>query len=71
MRVRELIEQLSKLEQDAIVLKPGYEGGYNEADLDLTIALVEHIPNAPRWWGKYDTKNDKTPESEAIRAYIL
>lgn len=71
MKVRELIEQLSKLEQDAIVLRPGYEGGYDEADLDITIALVEYNPDASWWWGKYDTKKKETPESEAIRAYIL
>lgn len=39
MRVKDLMQELSKFEPELMVLRPGYEGGYQEIDL----ASLEHF----------------------------
>lgn len=40
MTVAELIEELNKLPQDMLVLVPGYEGGYDNAEVQRNTAVL-------------------------------
>ena len=40
MTVAELIEELNKLPQDMLVLVPGYEGGYDNAEIQRNTAVL-------------------------------
>jgi hypothetical protein len=40
MTVAELIEELNKLPQDMLVLVPGYEGGYDNAEVCRNTAVL-------------------------------
>lgn len=53
MKVKELVEKLQKLDQDAMVIVSGYEGGYDEVD---TVEKKEIALNAHTSWyyGKHD-----------------
>lgn len=52
MNVRELIEQLSKLDPATVVLTSGYEEGFAAVDLGEPFALQE-LSGMPEWVGRY------------------
>ena len=44
MKVKEMIEKLSKLDQEAYLFVYGYEGGYDDADIDINeIRMVRDV----------------------------
>ena len=53
MNVRQLIEKLQNHDPSAMVVIPGYEGGYNEVFTSRDIPL--NLNSDPKWYyGKYD-----------------
>ena len=53
MTVKELIEQLSKLDQELHVFIPGYEGGYNYAELSDVKDICLDV-NSEDYYGPHD-----------------
>ena len=72
MTVAELIEKLSRIEnQEALVMTPGYEGGYNDADPNFVeIDMVLNV-NSERYYGKHERAEDVYGKYESVKAIIL
>mgnify|MGYP001591743743 CR=1 FL=1 len=69
MKVKELILELQKLDQEAIVIGPGYEGGY----YDVSAPTEKHIElnrnSVYDWWmGPHD---DIWGEGPGVKAYLI
>jgi len=54
MTVKELIEQLSELDQELHVFTHGYEGGYNYAELSEVRDICLDV-NTESYYGPHDT----------------
>jgi hypothetical protein len=50
MRVKELIERLSKEDPEMRVVVQGYEGGYDEVDLTQLVPMVKNKHKQDKWW---------------------
>jgi len=60
MTVKELINSLTVMPQDALVVTEGYEDGYDTVK-KISIIPVEENPQKEWWNGKYiDSTNDKS-----------
>ena len=58
MKVKELIEQLSKLDSELHVFVPGYEGGFNDAG---PVSAIKHFAldvNEEWYYGKHEELSD-------------
>lgn len=53
MKVKELIEELSKLSQDAMVVVSGYEGGVNEMHI-VSSKIVQLNVNTSWYYGNHE-----------------
>ncbi len=73
MTVRELIEELHKLDQDARVFVSGYEGGY--CDIEDIGELAEYAlsVNSKYYYGPHElvTERQPFPGVEKVKAYVL
>jgi len=56
MTVREVIEALSALDPDMLVVGRGYEGGYDDVTVHVETIVDEQGPGekASWWQGRYD-----------------
>ena len=55
MRVREVIEALSKFDPEMLVVGRGYEGGYDDVSVHVENIVDEQGPDKKAWWeGRYD-----------------
>jgi len=62
MTVNELINLLTTMPQDALVVTEGYEDGYDTVK-KVSVISVEENPIKEWWVGKYiDSKNDESTE---------
>jgi hypothetical protein len=75
MKVKELIEQLSKLNPELHVFVPGYEGGFNDAG---PVSDVKHFAldvNEEWYYGKHeelsDPNDDKFMDHAIVEGVIL
>ena len=66
MKVSELRKALKALDQDALVIVRGYEGGFNDADAPAE-RMTDLDPNKKWYYGKY---LDDAPNG-SIKAYLL
>lgn len=66
MKVKELVDVLSKLDGEMIVCVDGYEGGIE----DLRVVLVKEAimnANSEWWYGSHELlRNDEKPPSGAV-----
>ena len=59
MKVKELIEELSKLDQEAYLFVSGYEGGYNDiGGCSDELQMVRDI-HSEWYYGKHELLEDK------------
>lgn len=70
MTIKELIEQLSQLDPEKIVLTRSYEGGM---DLVSSIEEVQVVyrEDSPRYYGDYDTPDSDEMHKPTIDAVYL
>ena len=75
MKVKELIEQLSKLDSELHVFVPGYEGGFNDAG---PVSDVKHFAldvNKEWYYGAHeeidDPNDDKLMDHTIVEGVIL
>lgn len=55
MKVKEMIELLSKFDGDFLLITDGYEGGYDDVDKPIEYKLQkEQDKNTPWYMGKYE-----------------
>lgn len=54
MKVKELIEELKKQDQSALVVTDGYEMGINEFRLVRPMVVYKN-ENRPFWYGRYES----------------
>ena len=76
MTVKELIEQLSALEnQEAIVMTRGYEGGYDDMNYDIIETDMVLNVNSEWYYGKHERAENVYYEDrekyEIVKAIIL
>ena len=72
MTVAELIEKLSKIEnQEAIVMTSGYEGGYNDVDYDIIETDMVLNVNSEWYYGKHERAENVYGKYESVKAIIL
>ena len=77
MTVKQLIESLSKIEdQDSLVMKQGYEGGYNDVmEINTKPIDIALDVNQDWWYGKHEKVEDVTPhyldKFQIVKAIIL
>jgi len=57
MKVKELIEKLSQLDPELMVVVAGYEGGVNEVD-KYELCDIELNVNTAWYYGKHETLSD-------------
>jgi hypothetical protein len=58
MKVKELIEKLSKLDQESNVFISGYEGGYNDVtDCSESVEIVRDV-HEEWYYGKHELRLD-------------
>jgi hypothetical protein len=74
MTIKELIEQLSELDQDLQVFTSGYEGGYNDVEISepKSFCLDVHID----WWmGSHETvafiDEEEIPSYKIVNGIVL
>jgi len=60
MKVKELIEVLSQLDPELMVVVHGYEGGVNEVD-KCELRDIELNVNTAWYYGKHETLNGDKP----------
>lgn len=77
MTVAELIEKLSQIEdQDAFIMTPGYEGGYNDVD-NINTEPIDVALNVNTTWyyGAHEKISDVYHEDrekyEVVKAIII
>ena len=63
MKVKELIEEIQKLDPEKMVVTAGYEGGYDEIDGACEIRLKLNV-NTAWYYGKHE--QDENGECHAI-----
>ena len=63
MTVKELIELLKNEDPDLIVLKVGYEGGYNDVNKLSNVDVVLNYHN-DWWYGKHERIDKLHPQSK-------
>jgi hypothetical protein len=72
MTVAELIEKLSQLEnQEAIVMASGYEGGYDDINLDFQEVDMALDVNREWYYGKHELAEGLYGKYEVVKAIIL
>lgn len=72
MKVSELIAELSKHDQDAIVLVSGYESGADEVDEVIATRAVKNKHKSYHTWaGEYREGNEVRKNEDAVPALIL
>ncbi len=57
MKVKELIEELEKEDEDMEVVRSGYEGGYNDVS-GISHVKIERDVNKAWYYGCHDDKDD-------------
>lgn len=72
MKIKELIESLSKLNPEALVVVNGYEGGFEQPEPPRELFIChnqekDHQGNLPWWEGEYQETYDK----QATAAVLL
>jgi len=74
MKVKELIEKLSQMDSELMVVVHGYEGGVNEVD-SCELRDIELNVNTAWYYGKHETllNNDKptNKDSTIVKGVIL
>ena len=72
MTVKQLIEQLSTIEnQDAIVMTGGYEGGYDEVN-NITNPIDMALNVHTEWYyGAHERAKDADGEYQIVKAIIM
>ena len=72
MKVKQLIAELQKLDPDLYVVTSGYEGGYDDIEIEMISSLVLNHPDNTAWYyGNHGTaRTDKEKES-AVPAVCL
>lgn len=50
MKVKELIERLSKEDLEMRVVVQGYEGGYDEVDSIHLVPIIKNKHKQDKWW---------------------
>lgn len=65
MNVQELIEELSKYPQDAMVIRPGYEGGKTEVTYTEQCNITLNV-NVDDWFGPHEVRSD----GDTLAVYI-
>ena len=55
MTVKELIEQLQKLDPNLHVFTEGYEGGYNDIDEDYDVLEIALDVHSDWWYGPHES----------------
>ena len=72
MTVRELIEKLSQIEnQEALVMTPGYEGGFDDVDYDIIETDMILNVNSEWYYGKHERAEDVYGAGQVVKAIIL
>ena len=72
MTVRELIEKLSKIEnQEALVMTSGYEGGFDDVDYDIIETDMVLNVNSEWYYGKHEIAEEGYVEGQIVKAIIL
>lgn len=69
MKVRDLIEQLQKLDQDKMIVINGYEGGCDFPNHTAQVKIVLD-QNTEWYYGKHEYEYD-TPVDDNWNAYVL
>jgi hypothetical protein len=54
MKVKELIEVLKTLDQDAPVVVHGFLGGFDDAEFVTSVALANSVYKSETWRGKHE-----------------
>ena len=68
MTVRELIEKLSKIEnQEALVMTSGYEGGFDDVDYDIIETDMVLNVNSEWYYGKHEVLDEVYGIKEAYK----
>jgi hypothetical protein len=68
MKVRELVEMLKDLDQEAMVAVSGYEGGYSEASSVEGVTLVLNA-NTEHYYGPHEIDSDTLYRGEQLKAH--
>jgi hypothetical protein len=55
--IKELIDELSKLDPSAMVVVDGYEGGYDCVSNVVTLLVYDNSPQ-PDYWGEYENNGE-------------
>ena len=76
MTVKQLIEMLNKIEdQEVRVMVRGYEGGYNDAQYNLTIVDMALNVNSEWYYGAHEKISDVYHEDrekyEVVKVIVL
>lgn len=69
MLVKELIEALARLNQDAPVVVDGYEGGYDDPVVKVGPVVIDTYPGD--WEGKHSTPQEWHDESKVKNCVII
>jgi hypothetical protein len=70
VRVREVIEALSKFDPEMLVVGRGYEGGYDDVSVHVENIVDEQGPNKEAWWdGRYDISEPYTDFENLDKAF--
>jgi len=65
MKIKELIAELQKLDPELMVVVPGYEGGYSEANGLHPIRLDLNV-NTEWYYGKHEQNDNGTTDAYLI-----
>lgn len=76
MKVKELIEQLSKLDGDVRVFGDGYEGGYVDVDSTFEVHDIALKVHKEDWMGPHELARNKyyvpdTSKFKIVKGIIL
>lgn len=57
MTVKELMDALKYMDKDAVVVMPGYEGGYTKVRMTILTYMVDY-PNPAWYYGEYEEADE-------------
>ena len=65
MKVKELIEKLSELPENSLVIISGYEAGYEEIEEVLSVKLKLNV-NTKWYYGRHEIVDEKETGEPAV-----
>lgn len=69
MTVAELISKLQELDQDLIVITPGYERGYNDIEVTIPLDVVLNV-HSEWYYGSHDEASNY-PDLKSVKAIVI